>query len=437
MNKEILRLAIPNIISNISVPLLSAVDLILMGHQGEETPQMIGAIAIGAAIFNMIYWGFGFLRMGTTGLTAQAYGADNKSSIQKLLKQGLIVASFIAVFLLLFQYPIGQLGFSIMGTSEVNESTILAKSYFFIRIWAAPAVLILYVLNGWFFGMQNAKIPMWIVIAVNISNIIFNLFFALILNLGSDGVALGTVISQYIGLSIALIFLFSKYKSYLPQFTNKFKLNLEEYKRFFQVNADIFIRTVCLIITFTFFTRVSTQSGDTILAVNSILLQLLFLSSYAVDGFAYASESLVGKYTGKSDLQNLKKSVRLSIIWGLAFSCFFAMIYILFGEQVLRFFAEDEAIIENAMPYLKFLIIVVIAGAPAFIWDGIYIGATASVAMRNTMILATFLFFFPIYFLLVSNYGNDALWIAMIAYMIARGLGLSLLANKEIYASLK
>lgn len=433
MNKEILRLAVPNIISNISVPLLSAIDLILMGHQGEDTPLMIGAIAIGAAIFNMVYWGFGFLRMGTTGLTAQAFGAKNNDEVSRLLGQGGFVALVSALVLLVFQIPIGQFSFWIMGAETGSETYLVAQSYFFIRIWAAPAVLLLNVLNGWFFGMQNARFPMWTVIAINIANLIFNLLFVIVFEMQAEGVAYGTLLAQYFGLLVSLLFFFKNYNSFGQRIKTVFEVSLASFKRFFAVNRDIFIRTVCLIITYTYFTRVSTLSGEIILSVNTVLLQLHLISSYAVDGFGFASESLVGKYVGSKNEVLLRKSVRLSLIWGLVLASIFGFSYLFFGENIVRLFAEHETVIAESTNYLTLLFLAVMVGAPAFIWDGIYIGATASVAMRNNMLAATFLGFFPAYFLLEPYYGNYALWLAMIIYMLFRSVGLGLMAEKKIY----
>ncbi len=415
------------------MPLLSAIDLALMGHQGKNTPLLIGAIAIGSGIFNMLYWGFGFLRMGTTGLTAQAYGAKNETEISKLLGQGVFVAFVSALFLLIFQYPLGEMCFWIMGTEAGTPTYEFAKSYFFIRIWAAPAVLLLNVLNGWFFGMQNARFPMWIVIAINIVNIFFNLLFVIYFNMQVEGVAYGTVLAQYVGLLVAIFFFTKNYFKYAEKIKTVFEFSLVEFKRFFIVNRDIFIRTVCLIITYTYFTRASTLAGEILLSVNTILLQLHYISSYAIDGFGFAAESLVGKYVGAKNVNQLRKSVRLCLLWGMAFSSLFAIVYGVFGTQVVGFFAEHQAVIDTSKIYVIWLVIAVLVGAPAFIWDGIYIGATASVSMRNNMLIATFLCFFPTYFILVQYFENHALWLAMIAYMLARSIGLWLLAERKIY----
>lgn len=248
MNRSILRLAVPNIISNITVPLLGLVDLALMGHLGSEV--YIGAISLGGVIFNFIYWGFSFLRMSTSGFTAQAFGENNFKETVTLLVRALLIALTIGILVLLLQSPIAWLSFKIIGGS--TEVEMLADSYFRIRVWAAPAALSLFVLSGWFLGMQNARYPMIIAISVNIFNILLSLFFVFVLKMKSDGVALGTALSQYIGLAIALILLIKKYKDLLHLISKEAILSFANLSNFFKVNTDIFIRTFCIILVFTF-----------------------------------------------------------------------------------------------------------------------------------------------------------------------------------------
>ena len=413
------------------MPLLSSVDLILMGHQGENSKALIGAIAIGAAVFNIIYWGFGFLRMGTTGLTAQAYGANNQQQIAKLFFQSGLIALVVGLLIIILQSPIGNFSFWLLDAQ--NQSGNWARQYFDIRIWAAPAVLLLYVLNGWFFGMQNAKYPTIIVVAINLFNIALNYYFVVIKGMMADGVALGTMISQYLGLALAFGLLLYKYTNYIKKYALLLQSTIAELKHFFSVNSDIFIRTLSLIVTFTFFTKASNTEGDLILSVNSVLLQLLYLMSYAVDGFAYASESLVGKYKGANNVDKLKKSVYYSFYWGMAFAAIFMLLYALFGKTFVSLFAESPDIVEQSQPFINWLILCVMFGAAAFIWDGVYIGATATKAMRNTMLMATFLVYFPAYYLFYPLIGNHALWLAMVLYMLSRTIGLTILSKWHIF----
>ncbi|MCK5168827.1 MAG: MATE family efflux transporter, partial [Bacteroidales bacterium] len=311
MNRRILNIAIPNIISNITVPLLGIVDLALVGHL--ESKVYIGAIALGSMIFNFIYWGFSFLRMGTAGFAAQSYGKKDFRESFYILYRALFVGFIGAIFLLIIQKPIDLLSFFIINGSD--EVEFFARQYFYIRIWAAPATIALYSISGWYIGMQNAKIPMIIAITVNLLNIGFNFLFIKVFGMKSDGVALGTVLAQYLGLIVGLIFL-SKSSKRLKQYLNfKEILQINALKKFFNVNKDIFIRTISLVFALSFFTAKSAKYGDTLLAVNTLLLQFFMIYAHVVDGFAFAGEALAGKYFGARDKTNLIKVSKLLFYW--------------------------------------------------------------------------------------------------------------------------
>lgn len=428
MNRSIIKLAIPNIVSNITVPLLGLVDLALMGHLGSDI--YIGAIALGGVIFNFIYWGFSFLRMSTSGFTAQAFGEKNQTESITILVRALLVALLISIFILILQTPIAWASFKLIGGSAEVET--LANEYFGIRVWAAPAALSLFVFSGWFLGMQNARYPMIIAIAVNIINILLSVFFVFILKMNSAGVALGTAISQYVGLVIALILFSFKYKYLLKTISTKGIINLKILIEFFRVNSDIFIRTFCIIAVFTFFTSKSAGINDTILAVNSLLIQLLLFFSFFIDGFAFAGEALVGKFVGAKDVANLKKVVKLLFYWGAGLAIAFTIIYLPGVNLILKLLTSQAEVIESAQPFLFWVILVPVAGFSSFIWDGIYIGATASKAMRNTLLAATFLVFAPVYYLLNAVWGNHALWLGMVLFMLSRGMIQTFLYQKAI-----
>ncbi len=430
MNKKILRLAIPNIISNISVPLLGLVDLAIMGHL--ESENYIGAIALGGMIFNFIYWNFSFLRMGTSGFTAQAFGARNLKESVAILSRSLMVGFAGALLLILGQTLIADLSFFLVKGSIEVES--LASQYFLIRIWAAPATIGLYSLTGWFIGMQNAKTPMYISIAVNILNILFSLIFVYGMGMKADGVALGTVIAQYAGFILAVIMLSRYYKKLLKYWVYSSIMQWEKFVVFFKVNKDIFIRTFCLIFVFTFFTAQSANSGDTILAVNTLLLQFFMVFSYLIDGFAYSAESLVGKSIGARNPVQLKKVVRLLFLWGLAISIIFTLTYLVAGDKLLLILTDNNNVIEQTQPYLFWIVFIPIITFTAFLWDGIYIGALASKGMRNSMLISTILVFLPLYFLLHPLLENNGLWLALNAFMITRGITLTIMAKKEIFS---
>ena len=452
MNKRILGLAFPNIITNITVPLLGMVDMAIVGHLSSSH---IGAITIGTSIFNLIYWNFGFLRMGTSGFTAQAFGAQRWDEAVKTLVRACAIALAIALLLIGLQWPISRLALVIFeGSDEVMR---LALTYFFVRIWAAPATLGLYAVKGWFIGMQDSKTPMWIAIALNCVNILCSLLFVLVLHWDIAGVALGTVIAQYSGLAMGILFLrkkwraeSGKWKAECPQLSSfhfnrsslSGALHWEDMRRFFKVNGDIFLRTVCLSAVFTFITAASGRIGDEVLAIDALLLQFFTLFSYIMDGFAYAGESLVGRYIGAREKRNLRSAVRLLILWGLILTAAFMLLYALFSQQFLHIFTSDSMLIAAAGDYIGWVLAIPLCGFAAFLLDGIFIGATASRTMRNAMFAATaafFILYFGLKALASSQWSldthtwNNILWTAFMAFLILRGLLQGLRVRKDIY----
>jgi multidrug resistance protein, MATE family len=427
MNRRILNLAIPNVISNITVPLLGIVDLTVMGHLGSEV--YIGAIAVGGMIFNFIYWGFSFLRMGTSGFAAQGFGKNNKTEIIAILVRALLVALSGALLLIALQYPIEKLSFLIINSSE--EVKNFASSYFYIRIWAAPATISLYAFTGWFIGMQNTKIPMMVAITVNLLNIGFNLFFVFVLDMKSDGVAYGTVLAQYCGLALSLFFFRKYFMGYLSFFRRETLQERTALLEFFRVNKDIFIRTLALIFTMSFFTTKSAQTNDTILAVNTLLFQFFIFFSYFVDGFANAGEALTGRYIGALQKQNLIRSVKLIFYWTFGISLVFTLINAIGGAFLLSLMTSNEDIIREAAPYYIWVVFIPLVSFTAFVWDGIYIGATASSYLRNSILVAL-AFFLVTYYLPQGQLGNHGLWFALLLFLAVRGVYLSWFAGRVI-----
>ena len=425
MNREILRISIPSIVTNITVPLLGMVDVAIVGHIGDA--GYIAAIALATMVFNLIYWNFGFLRAGTTGLTAQAYGAEDKEEYLNVLVRGIAIALSVAVLLLLLQWPIAQLCKRLIHSSP--DTINLMLTYFYIRIWAAPATISLYVLKGWFLGMQNASSPMWIATVLNLVNIVCSLLFVYELDAGIAGVAWGSVAAQYSGLLLAVIIWIRRYGHLWHDIRWRAALELRKMVRFFKVNADIFLRSLCLIAVFTFIPYISANMGEEILAANTLLMQLFTLTSYVMDGFAYAGESLVGKYVGARNSELLHKVVRALVWWGVALAVFFTLLFLFGGEALLRVLAKDEDVIGTAMKFMFWTYLLPFTGFAAFIYDGIYIGATASAAMRNVMFVATAVFF-ALYYAFVARWGNHALWFAFIFFLIFRG-GLMILGEKR------
>lgn len=428
MNKSILKLAIPNIISNITIPLLGLVDMILMGHL--DSAIYIGAIALGGTIFSVLYSFFSFLRAGTTGFTAQSLGNNDNTETIYSLYRSVCIGIPIIILILSLQIPIAKISSLLLdGSNEVKE---LAITYFYVRIWAAPANILLYCLNGWFVGMQNTKIPMFIAILINVMNIIFSFILVIIFEQNVKGVALGTVIAQYSGLTLAIILLIKNYRSYFVKIDSKILFDIEKMKRFFKVNRDLMIRSFLLIISIAFFTNQSAKLGNNILAINMILLQSFYIFSYFTDGFAYAGEALVGKFVGSKDKENLQKVIRLLLIWGFSISIPFSILYALFPTEFVKIISDNTEILTEIKPYYIYMIIIPLITFAAFIWDGIYIGATASKAIRNTMIISSIFVFIPSWYILMPRFGNHGLWIAFLFFMIARGAAMSLMYKKNI-----
>ena len=429
MNRKILNLAIPNIISNLSVPLLGAVDTALVGHL--EEAYYLGAIAVGSMIFNFIFWGFGFLRMGTTGLTAQAFGEENQTDSIMTLARALTVAIVFGILIVLFQKWIADLSFWLVEASpEVEHYT---RIYFEIRIFTAPATLSLYAINGWFLGMQNARYPMIVTVFLNSLNIGLDVLFVYGMGMTVDGVAIGTLIARYAGVTLAVVLLIYKYHRWLSGYVQDLLLEVKALKKFFSVNRDIFIRTLCLIFTFSFFTAKSAEFGDVVLAANSILLQLWMIVSYGTDGFAYAAESLIGRYTGSDQQKRVRLAIKYCFIWGTSIGVIASLVYALFDVHILGIFTNQQDVIDTAMVYFLWTVAGPTVSSFSYIWDGIFIGATATGPMRDSMIVATLIVFLPAYAIGVHYWGNHALWLSMTLFMLARGATLTYFAPKHIF----
>lgn len=424
MNKQILHIALPSIISNITVPLLALVDTTIVGHLGSAS--YIAAIALGGMIFNMIYWLFNFLRMGTGGLTAQAYGANQHQTTSYILLRSLTIAGGIALTLLLLQRPIFQVTFHfVTATAEVRS---LASIYFNILIWGAPAMLALYSFTGWFLGMQNARIPMCIAITQNVVNIAVSTLLVFGCHLKIEGVALGTLISQYTALLLAVIFCLTKF-DVKQHFELKAILDINTLKRFFQVNRDIFLRTLCLIAVTTYFTSAGSTQGELTLAANTLLMQFFIIFSYFMDGFAYAGEALGGRYFGAHDRLNFQRMTRCLFAWGGALSVLFFFIYFLSGTSLLHLLTNDSQVINRAQQYLPIIYFIPLISFAAFLFDGLYIGTTATRYMLISMFCASAAFFVLIN---VCTLSNTLLWLAFLVYLGGRGLMQAFLFKKAV-----
>lgn len=430
INKRILQIAVPSIISNITVPLLGLIDVTIVGHLGAAA--YIGAIAVGGMLFNIIYWIFGFLRMGTSGMTSQAYGKHDLDEVARLLLRSVGVGLLIAIILVALQYPIRKLAFTFIQTTEEVER--LATLYFRICIWGAPAMLGLYGFAGWFIGMQNSRFPMYIAITQNIVNIAASLCFVYLFHMKVAGVAWGTLTAQYAGFLMALL-LWRRYYGGLKKHVAWHEvLKKEAMLRFFQVNRDIFLRTLCLVIVTLFFTSAGAAQGEIVLAVNTLLMQLFTLFSYIMDGFAYSGEALVGKYVGANNRPALYRTVRQLFIWGVGLSTGFTLLYFFGGKSFLGLLTNETSVIREAGNYFYWVLAIPLTGFAAFLWDGIFIGATATRQMFYSMLVASGSFFL-VYYSLHEWMGNHALWLAFIVYLSLRGIMQAVLSRKILYQS--
>ena len=424
-NREILQIALPSIVSNITVPLLGLIDVTIVGHLGAAS--YIGAIAVGGMLFNIIYWIFGFLRMGTGGMTSQAYGRKDEGEMMRLLTRSTGVGLLIAITLLVLQYPIERIAFTfIESTPEVER---LASTYFRICIWGAPAVLGLYSFSGWFIGMQNSRYPMFIAITQNLVNILMSLVLVYGLEMKIEGVAIGTLIAQYAGFLMAVALWMHHYKRLRPYAELRSLTDKEAMQRFFLVNRDIFLRTLCLVTVTVFFTSAGAAQGEIILAVNTLLMQLFTLFSYIMDGFAYAGEALAGKHIGANDRTALRQMVRQLFGWGAGLSLVFTLLYGIGGEGFLGLLTNEASVITASSTYFYWVLAIPLAGFAAFLYDGIFIGATATGLMLRAMAIAATAFFL-IYFGCKEAMGNHALWLAFITYLALRGIMQGYLGRK-------
>lgn len=415
-NRQILRLALPSIISNITVPLLGLVDVAITGHMGSAV--YIGAISVGSMVFNIIYWVFGFLRMGTSGMTSQALGKRDLTGVTQLLCRSLAVALAVATAIVLFQKPLKWLAFFIVQPQE--EVRLLASTYFNICVWGAPAMLTLYGLSGWYVGMQNTRIPMAISIAQNVINIFTSLALVYGLGMKVEGVALGTLIAQYAGCFIALALCVKFYGKLKKHFRWKGLFEYVKMLQFFKVNTDIFLRTLCLVAVNLYFLAAGARQGNVVLAVNTLLVQLYILFSYFLDGFAFAGEALCGKYHGAGNKEAFRQTVARVFVWGGAIAAIFTIVYTLGGSRFLHLLTDETQVVVAAMEYLPWAVAVPLAGMAAFVWDGVFIGVTATKGMLLASAVATIVFFI-IYFVWRNQLGNHALWMAFVTYLLVRG----------------
>lgn len=416
IDKQIFGLAIPAVVTNITVPLLGMADLAIVGHMGNAV--YIGAVAVGSMMFNVIYWIFGFLRMGTSGLTAQALGANDHRQVRHLLRQSITAALIIATLMIVCQRAIFHATTLIMQPDDTVSATV--NTYFSICVWGAPAVMGLYSLTGWFIGMQNTRIPMYVSIAQNITNLLVSITLVFGFGLRIEGVALGTMIAQWTGFGMALMWL----KGSLATVEDRDKPGMKWHHgmlRFFAVNRDIFLRTLFLVMVNLFFTSFGSRQGTLMLSANTLLLTLFTLTSFFLDGLAYAAEALGGKYCGAADRKAFSTLTRRLFLWGVIVAIAFTLVFAFGGKPLLHLLTSEHDVISTALPYLPWAVAIPIAGVTAFLLDGLFIGLTATRPMLWSTTLAAVVFF-ALYFALAPTLHNHALWLALIAYLAMRGI---------------
>ena len=438
-DRQILQIALPSIVSNITVPLLGMIDVAIVGHMG--SPVYIGAVAVGSMIFNLVYWLFGFLRMGSSGLTSQALGRRDLTEVARLLVRSVVIALGIAILLIALQIPMKWVAFWLIGPTE--DVAPFASTYFDIVIWGAPASLALFSLMGWFIGMQNTRFPMFISIMQNVVNILTSLTLVYGFGMKIEGVALGTVIAQYAGFIVALGLLGRYYGRLFrggrsvecggryvlrknqhheyPPSTLHTPHSSKQFLDFLRINRDIFLRTLCLVAVNLYFTSAGARSGAVILSVNTVMMQLYLFFSYFMDGFAYAGEALGGRAYGAQNKTTFHETLRRLWLWTLIVTTVYTLLYICCGEWIISILTDEPQVIEASQTYLWWVWFIPAAGCVAFIWDGIFIGITATRGMLVSSFLSALLFF-GVYEAVRGVIGNHGLWLAMVVYLLMRGV---------------
>lgn len=411
--REILALSIPAIVSNLTTPLLGLVDVAVTGHLGSAV--YIAAIAVGGSMFNMLYWLFNFLRMGSSGITAQAYGAGETDKCNIVLFRASLIGITIGLLMILLSRPLCDVILAFMDADGATEK--LARQYFGICIWGAPAVMLSYSFAGWFIGMQDSRSAMWTAIATNVVNIAVSLYLVLGQGWKIEGVATGTTTAQWAGALLGVVIIIRKYHP-SPQPLHSI-LDTAGLSRFFRLNADIFLRTCCLVTVTLWFTHAGALQGPDILAANAILLQLFMLFSFFMDGFAYAGEALAGKYAGAQRSDSLRSLVRDLMNTGLICAIIFSATYILAGEWFVGVIADNRTVVSTACEYIGWAAVIPLCGYGAFVWDGIFVGLTATRAMLLSMAVAVAVFFI-LYFSFTPKFGNNALWLSFNTYLSVR-----------------
>ncbi len=418
-HRRVWLIAGPIIISNISVPMLGAVDTAVIGHLPD--PKYLGGVAIGAMVFTFIYWGFGFLRMGTGGLTAQAFGARDADEVRACLARAAVIGIPVALILIVLQLPIATAAFSILEASPDVEA--LAQEYFFVRIWGAPATLMNFALLGWFIGCQNTKAALWHQLSLNGVNIVLDLVFVLGVGWGVTGVAAATAIADCVAVVIGLFLALPILRKLGGGFVRAKILEASKIRRTIALNVDIFIRTICLVLAFAYFTAQGAAFGNVVLAANAVLLNFQTFMAHALDGLAHSAEALGGEAIGARDRKAFRDAVRVSVFWGMVVAVGFTLVYLIAGPFIIDVLTGIETVRETSREYLVWSVAMPLIAVCPFLLDGIFLGGTRGATMRNAMIVSLLIYLACCY-ILVPLWGNDGLWASLAIFMGARGLTL-------------
>ncbi len=424
-DKRVWVLAGPMILSNISVPLVGAVDTAVVGHLGAT--HYIGAVAVGALIFSFLYWGFGFLRMGTTGFVAQALGAHNDREVAHIFLR--VISLALGIGLLVVAVGPWLIDFALQLIESTPAVESLAKEYALIRVFSAPATLCVFAFTGVLIGLQNTKGALMLQLVLSVSNISLDLLFVPVLNMGVAGVAWATLISEYLAMFAGFFLLRNVAKTALAKFNAKAVFEYSTIKQLMLANADIFIRTLCLVFAFAYFTAQGAKLGELYLAVNAILLHFQSIAAYAMDGFTFAVEALVGSAFGERNRQRFNLAVSISAKWAVISAAVLAVIYGIFSDIFMALFTNQQEVLVLARSYTPWLVILPLVSVWSFVLDGVFIGTTQTGAMRNAMIVSTGVYLLCVWGM-VPLWGNQGLLLSLCIFMVVRALSLWLLYPK-------
>jgi MATE family multidrug resistance protein len=419
-HREVLRLAGPMIVSNVSIALLGMVDTAVVGHL--DNPGYLAGVALAAVLFDFLYWGLTFLRMGTTGTIAQMHGAGDWAQVRSALVQALLVGAILGVGILSFKGLILDSGLALLDGSETAQCQ--ARRYYEIKIWGAPAVLGLMVITGWLIGMQNARAALTLAVITNLVNVALDLLFVIGFHMEVRGVAWASLLAAYVGLLTGLILVGAVLKRHPAGSTRTRRLTLSGFRRMLALNYNIMLRTVCLIAAFAYFTKQGARQGDVILASNALLLNFQMLMALGLDGFANATEALIGRAIGGADRRAFGETIRVAATWSAAIACAYSVVYFVFGPGIIDLLTSIEVLRETARVYLPWVVVSPLISVWCFLLDGVFIGATRGREMRNAMIVSVFLVFVPACSLF-TKFGNHGLWLAFMLFFVARGVSMT------------